>query len=59
MNLRIQLSPLTVKVLQQRLQQAYHTGDVRLVRRISVLLEVLQHRQPVADLAAQWGLSGA
>jgi transposase len=59
MNLRIQLCPLTVKALQQRLQHAYSTGDRRLIRRISVLLETLQGRQPIADLAAQWGLSVA
>jgi transposase len=59
MNLRIQLSSLTVKALQRRLQRAYTMGDVRLVRRISVLLEVLQERQPVAALAAQWDISVA
>ncbi len=59
MNLRIQLCPQTVKTLQQRLQHAYSTGDRRLIRRISVLLETLQGRQPIADLAAKWGISVA
>src|SRR3712207_5621828 len=57
MTLRIHCSPLTVKALQARLQHAYSIGDKRLIRRISVLLEALQGRQPVADLAAQWNIS--
>ncbi len=40
-DLRITLSRRTVKAMQLRLQQAYARGDVRLVRRISVLLEYL------------------
>ena len=63
MNLRIQCSSLTVKALQGRLQSAYATGDVRLVRRArrapGVLLEALQGRQPIAALAAQWDISVA
>jgi hypothetical protein len=35
-NIRIQLSPATVKALQTRLQHAYKKDDVRLVRRITV-----------------------
>jgi len=52
MNLRIQLCPFTVKALQRRLQCAYSPGDKRLIRRIAVLLETLQGRQPIADLLA-------
>ena len=43
MAIRIQLSPLTVKALHSRLQQAYHQDEVRLVRRLHVLLDLLVH----------------
>jgi hypothetical protein len=39
--MRIQLSHATVKDLQSRLQQAYRRDDVRLVRRTTVLLDLL------------------
>jgi transposase len=61
MTLRIQWQRLTVKALQVRLHRAYARGDVRLVRRISVLLEVGQQvGQPqgsIAAVATKWGLS--
>src|SRR5215467_11203415 len=38
--LRIQLSRATVKELHSRLQHAYQRDDVRLVRRITVLLDL-------------------
>ncbi len=57
--MRIQWTKLTVKALQKRLQHAYGAGDKRLVRRLSVLLEVGQHKARVAEVAQQWGLSPA
>jgi hypothetical protein len=47
-SIRIQLSPATVKALQTRLQHAYQKDDVRLVRRVTVLIELLVHHVPVA-----------
>jgi transposase len=55
--LRIQLSRATVKELHSRLQHAYQRDDVRLVRRITVLLDLLVHQVPVAVLSDRWGLS--
>jgi len=57
--IRIQLSHVTVKALQSRPQHAYQRDDVRLVRRITVLLDLLVHQVPVEVLCAQWGLSPA
>ena len=42
--MRIQWTRLTVKALQKRLQKAYSAGDKRLVRRLSDLLAVGQHK---------------
>ena len=55
--IRIQLSPATVKDLHSRLQQAYWRDDVRLVRRITVLIELLVQHVPVTALCERWGLS--
>jgi hypothetical protein len=55
--LRIQLSRATVKDLHRRLQHAYQRNDVRLVRRTTVLIDLLEHHIPVAVLSAHWGLS--
>ena len=57
--LRIQLSRATVKDLYSRLQHAYQRDDVRLVRRATVLIDLLVHRVPVAVLSDRWGLSSA
>jgi transposase len=57
--MRIQWTRLTVKALQKRLQQAYSTGDKRLIRRLSVLLAVGQHKAKVIEVAQQWQLSSA
>ncbi len=57
--MRIQVSNATVKALQNRLQQAYRKDDVRLVRRTTVLIELLVHHVPVAVLGERWGLSPA
>ena len=55
--IRIQLSRATVKELHSRLQHAYQRDDVRLVRRLTVLLDLLAHHVPVEVLSARWGLS--
>ncbi len=57
MRIRIQLSQATVKALQSRLQQAYQKDDVRLVRRMTVLIDLLVHHVPVEDLCEPWGVS--
>jgi transposase len=55
--IRIQASHATVKALQARLQDAYRRDDVRLVRRISVLLELFTQTASVTVLCERWGLS--
>jgi hypothetical protein len=55
--IRIQLSRATVKELHSRLQDAYRRDDMRLVRRATVLIDLLVHRVPVAVLCERWGLS--
>jgi len=57
MCIRIQLSSDTVKALHSCLQHAYRTDDVRLVRRTTVLIDLLVHHVPVAMLCERWGLS--
>ena len=57
--LRIQLSRVTVKELHRRLQHAYQRDDVRLVRRITVGLDLLVHHVPVEVLSEQWSLSSS
>ena len=57
MSMRIQLSRTTVKELHSRLQDAYRRDDLRLVRRTTVLLDLLVHHVPVAVLCERWGLS--
>ena len=56
-SIRIQLSHATVKDLHSRLQHAYQRDDVRLVRRTTVLIDLLVHHVPVAVLCERWGLS--
>jgi transposase len=56
-SIRIQLSHATVKDLSRRLQHAYQRDDVRLVRRTTVLIDLLVHHVPVEVLGARWGLS--
>ena len=58
-SLRIQVSSTTVKALHARLQQAYLKDDVRLVRRTTVLIDLLVHHVPVAVLCERWGLSAS
>lgn len=57
MNIRITLSRPTVKAMRARLQQAYARGDMRLVRRISALLEHLEQQTEVMPLSQRWGFS--
>ena len=57
MSLRIQLSNVTVKALQTHLQDTYHQEEVRLVRRITVLLDLLVHHVAVAVVCERWRLS--
>ena len=45
--------------LHSRLQQAYQKDDVRLVRRTTVLIDLLVHYTPVAVICERWGLSPA
>src|SRR5438552_13321430 len=58
-SLRIQVSSATVKALHTKLQQAYLKDDVRLVRRTTVLIDLLVHHVPVAVLCERWDLSPA
>src|SRR6266704_5534957 len=58
-SIRIQLSSATVKALHNRLQQAYLKDDVRLVRRTTVLIDLLVHLVPMALLCERWGLSAS
>jgi transposase len=58
-DIRITLSRPTAKAMHGRLQQAYARGDVRLLRRISVLLEYLQGHVPLQTLRERWGISEA
>src|SRR5438132_13602989 len=55
--IRIQISRATVKELHSRLQRAYQRDDVRLVRRTTVLLDLLVHQVPVEVLSERWDLS--
>ena len=56
-SLRIQVSAATVKALHTRLQQAYLKDDVRVVRRTTVLIDLLVHHVPMAVLCERWRLS--
>ena len=47
------------KTSHHRLQQAYRRDDARLVRRITVLIDLLVHHVPVAMVGERWGLSPA
>jgi transposase len=56
---RRQLSRSTVTDLHGRLQHADYRDDVRLVRRRTVVSDLLVHQVPVAGWCARWGLSPA
>jgi transposase len=53
---RITFEKETVKQLQQKLQRAYVIGDVRMVRRISVLISIMRG-EGVSAVLAVWGIS--
>jgi transposase len=55
-SMRRQLSNATVKALQTHLQDAYRKDEVRLVRRITVLLDLLGHHGPVSVVCERWRL---
>jgi hypothetical protein len=57
--LRIQRSRATVKDLPRRLQQAYRRDAVRVVRRPTVLSDLLGPHVPVVVVCERWGLSSA
>lgn len=57
MRIRIQRSSATVTALHSGLQHAHRKDDVRLVRRTTVLIDLLVHPVPVAVLCERWGLS--
>ena len=58
-SLSIQVRAATVKALHAQLQQAYLKDDVRLVRRTTVLIDLLVHHVPMAVLCERWGLSAS
>jgi transposase len=58
-SLRIQVSAATVKALHARLQQAYRKDDVRLIRRTTVVIDLLVHHVPMAVLCERWDLSSS
>src|SRR5499433_3892842 len=58
-SLRIQVSAATVKALHTKLQQAYLKNDMRLVRRTTVLLDMLVHQVPIPVLCERWRLSAS
>src|SRR5216683_6704430 len=58
-SIRIHVSSATVKALHTRLQQAYLKDDGRLVRRTTVLIDLLVHHVPMAVLCERWGLSSS
>ncbi len=55
MNLRIHLKGPTVKALHTRWEDAFRTGDVRLVRRIGAL-RLLNQDWEVSRIATFWGV---
>jgi transposase len=55
----IQVSTATVKALHTRLPQAYLKDDVRVVRRTTVLIDLLVHHVPMAVLCERWSLSAS
>lgn len=55
MQFRIRLNKESRQEINERLQQAYRSGQIRLVRRIHAVLSVIEGK-PVAEVAAQLGL---
>lgn len=59
MNVRITISNQTVKGIQTRLIGAYNRGDKRLIRKISVLLEVIESDGDIERVSHKWQISAA
>ena len=55
-SLSIQGSSATVKALHTKVHQAYRKDDRRLVRRTTVLIDMLVHQGPIPVLCARWSL---
>jgi transposase len=58
-SIRMQVSSATVKALHTKLQQAYLKDDMRLVRRTTVLIDMLVHQGPIPVLCERWSLSAS
>jgi len=58
-SIRMQVSSATVKALHTKLQQAYLKDDMRLVRRTTVLIDMLVHHVPIPVLCERWSLSAS
>jgi len=58
-SIRMQVSAATVKALHTKLQQAYLKDDMRLVRRPTVLIDMLVHQGPIPVLCERWSLRAA
>jgi transposase len=58
-SISIQVSSATVKALHTKLQQAYLKDDMRLVRRTTVLIDMLVHHLPIPVLCERWRLSAS
>jgi transposase len=58
-SLRIQVSSATVKALHTTLPQAYLKDDMRLVRRTTVLIDMLVHQVAIPVLCERWRLSAS
>jgi transposase len=58
-SVKIQVSSATVKALHTKLQQAYLKDDMRLVRRTTVLIDMLVHQVPIPVLCERWSLSAS
>ena len=56
MSIRIHVSNATATALHTCLQDAYRRDDVRLVRRLSVLIDLLIHKTSVSVICERWGL---
>jgi transposase len=58
-SIRIQVSSATVKALHTKLQQADLKDDMRLVRRTTVLIDMLVHHVPIPVRCERWSLSAS
>jgi len=58
-SIRLQVSSATVKALHTKLQQAYLKDDMRLMRRTTVLIDMLVHQGPLPVLCERGSLSAS